>query len=305
MKQKRISLCIAELQVKYGDKRALEIAAEIGCDAVDFATFSFSDWMLWDCRNPNSLFAKSDEEIIAYYTEIKQYADSLGLIIGQTHGRGKGFVGNKEEDDAEVANARIDLLAASVLGAKACVIHNPTSILLGANPDAELMRKMSTEQYTRMLPFAAQYGVKIATETFGDATGLNCLDFFGDADEFLAQFKRIQEASPYGEWLTMCMDTGHTNKSTRFGNPKVGDVIRMLGKDITVLHLNDNNAFADEHKIPMMGSIDWKDTFNALDEIGYDGVYNMEIALVRFGSDFMIEHAAFAVKALRHMLANR
>ncbi len=301
---KKISISIGAFQALYGDRRALEIAAEIGADAVDFATHAFGK-PTWDYRNPDSIFAQGDDAIVQYYSELKAYAAGLGIGIGQTHGRGEGFVNKKDEDDAQVENARLDLLAASALGASTCVIHNATSINHGPNPDPKLMRDLSFEQYTRMLPYAAKYQVKLATETFGDAVRFNSIDFFGDIQEFLMTYNRIWTASEYREWFTVCMDTGHTNKASRFGNPKVGDVIRMLGDKITVLHLNDNDTLTDQHKIPMTGTIDWKDTLDALDEIGYSGIYNMELNLPHFGKGFEIETAAFAVKVLRHMLNNR
>ncbi len=302
--EKKISISIGAFQSLYGDRRALEIAAEIGADAVDFATHAFGK-PTWDYRNPDSIFAQGDDAIVQYYTELKHYAAGLGIFIGQTHGRGEGFVNNKDEDDAQVENARLDLLAASALGASTCVIHNATSINHGPNPDPGLMRDLSFDQYTRMLPYAAKYRVKLATETFGDAVRFNSIDFFGDIQEFLMTYNRIFAASEHRDWFTVCMDTGHTNKATRFGNPKVGDVIRMLGDKITVLHLNDNDTLTDQHKIPMTGTIDWKDTLDALDEIGYNGIYNMELNLPHFGKGFEIETAAFAVKVLRHMLNNR
>ena len=304
MKDYKVSFSTGVLQRKYGDRRALEIAAEIGADAVDFATFYFGS-RTWDYREPSSIYSQGDDAVVQYCSELKKHADSLGLFICQTHGRGEGFVNKKDEDDAQVENARLDLLAASALGAPVCVVHNATTIHLGRDADPKLMRDLSFDQFTRMLPYAAQYRVKLATETFGDATRLDCIDFFGDVGEFLMTFNRIRAASEYGDWFTMCMDTGHTNKATRFGNPKVGDVIRMLGKNITALHLNDNDTLTDQHKPPMTGTIDWKDTLNALEETGYSGVYNMELSLGHFGSGFEIETAAFAVKVMKHMLANR
>ncbi len=302
--RKKISISIGAFQALYGDKRALEIAAEIGADAVDFATHAFGS-PTWDYRNPASIYSQGDVAIQQYFSEIKAVADGFGIVIGQTHGRGEGFVNRQEEDDAQVENARLDLLAASALGASTCVIHNATSINHGPNPDPTLMRNLSFAQYTRMLPYAAQYQVKLATETFGDAVRFNSIDFFGDIQEFLMTYNRIWAASECRDWFTVCMDTGHTNKASRFGNPKVGDVIRMLGDKITVLHLNDNDTLTDQHKIPMTGTIDWKDTLDALDEVGYNGIYNMELNLPHFGKGFEIETAAFAVKVLRHMLDNR
>ncbi len=305
MKDKKVGISIGQLQHEYGDKRALEIAAQIGADSVDFATHYY-DRREWDFREKSSIYAQGDDAVVAYFSDLKKYADSLGIIIGQTHGRGEGFMNDKELDDAQVENARLDLLAASALGAEVCIVHNATSINHGPNPDPKLMRNLSFEQYTRMLPYAAKYKVKLATETFGDAVCYDAVDFFGDIKEFLMTYNRIYAASPYRDWFTVCMDTGHTNKASRFGNPKVGDVIRMIGKNITALHLNDNDTLTDQHKIPMTGTIDWYDTMNALDEIGYSGIYNMELHLPHFGKDgFEIETAAFAIKVMKNMLKSR
>ena len=47
------------------------------------------------------------------------------------------------------------------------------------------------------------------------------------------------------------------------------------------------------------------DVFDALDEVGYTGPYNLELALDRFGRSLMEETAAFGVKVLRRMLEER
>lgn len=304
MSKKKIGFSIGGLQAIYGDKRALEIAAEIGADCVDFATDGFGA-STWDYRNPASIYAQGDEAIVEYYSELRKHAEGLGIWINQTHGRGDGFKNKKEEDDALVENARLDLLAASALGADTCVIHNVTSIFMGANPDPRLMRDLSFDQYMRMLPYAAKYGVKLATETFGDAVRYSSVDFFGDIKEFMMNYNRIKAASEHRDFYTTCVDTGHSNKAMRYGNPTPADVIRMIGRDISVLHLNDNDTFTDQHKIPMTGCIDWNDVLNALDEVGYKGVYNLELNLRNFGDGMEIEMAAFGLKVLRHMLEGR
>ena len=45
--------------------------------------------------------------------------------------------------------------------------------------------------------------------------------------------------------------------------------------------------------------------FDALDEIGYSGNYNMEIKFDSFGKGIEKETAAFAVTAMRNFLNNR
>ena len=91
----------------------------------------------------------------------------------------------------------------------------------------------------------------------------------------------------------------------RFGNPKPADVIRRLGKNIVCLHLNDNDTLTDQHKIPAMGTIDWNDVFDALDEIDYNGYYNMELNLATYGLGFVEETSAFAIKMMNNLLRNK
>ncbi len=74
---------------------------------------------------------------------------------------------------------------------------------------------------------------------------------------------------------------------------------------MTVLHLNDNDTLTDQHKMPFSETIDRNGTFDALDEIGYDGVYNMEVALGFYGKERMEETAAFAIRVLRNYLSKR
>lgn len=111
------------------------------------------------------------------------------------------------------------------------------------------------------------------------------------------------------------MDTGHSNKAVKFNqNPTVPELIRRLGSKITVLHLNDNDSTCDQHLIPCVGkgsffpipnTLDWDEIFSALDEIGYDGIYNMELELERYGSELIPDTAAFAIKVLRNFMKQR
>ena len=296
---KKISISIGEYQRKYGEEGALKIAKEIGADAVDFSLLDFYDY-----RTPGNIYTKSDEEIFDHFARLKKYAGSIGLEIGQTHGQIRGFTLDEEQNAALVRNAEKECIATLALGAPVCVMHTVTTIYMGPDADPELMRKMNFDQFCAVLPFAAKNGIKIATETFGHATGRGCIDFFGDLTEFINGYKKIKTESGYGEYFTTCIDTGHSNKSTRFpGNPKPGDVIRAVGgENISVLHLNDNDTLTDQHKVPLSGVIDWDDVLNALDEVGYNGNYNMELNLRYFGEEISKEYGAFSIAVLRNML---
>lgn len=309
---KKVSISIEAIQFRYGNREALRIAKEvIKADAVDFGLEDFQG--LYDYRNPESVYALPEEEFVKYFSELKAYADELGLEICQTHGRGPGFKGDKDEDDALIENARLDCYATALLGAPVCVMHGVTTMFhMDAEP--QYMRELNYEMFCRILPYAKQYGVKVATETFGDVHGGACCDFFGNIDEFIATYDRICKVEDFADWFTVCVDTGHSNKATKFNsNPKPAEVIRMLGNRVTCLHLNDNNTVGDQHLLPFVtkngwpidNTIDWDDVFSALEEIGYDGVYNLELSLNRYGNEIMPEFAAFAIIVMRNALGNR
>lgn len=302
MSTKKISISTGILQRTYGPKEALRIAKEAGADAVDFGLDLFlQNPRPYDVRNPESIYNKSDDEIIAYFSEIKKHADSVGIKIAQTHGRFKGFINDPAVDDILVENMKKDLLATKALGAPVCVVHTASTTHLGPQ-DPELMYHLHFDMFTRVLPRAKELGIKIATETFGDVESYQTCDFFGNVDHFEKSISAICDLEEYKDYFCVCMDTGHTNKAMLYGQPTPADVIRRVGKHIEVLHLNDNNKLKDQHKMPMTGDIDWKDVLAALEEVGYDGYYNMELNLGWFGPDMLAETAAFAIKVLKNML---
>jgi len=303
MRERKVSLSLFPFQGAYGDIRALELAREAGVDAVDFALDSRKRF---DVTNPDSVYSHSDREIVEYFTGIREKAAELGIAVCMTHGRQEGFKNIKEEDEILVENIRRDLLATKTLGAPTCVIHAVTTIFMGPDCEPKMMRDLNFDMFTRILPYAREYGVKIATETFGDAVRYHSCDFFGNIDEFIKSYHRICAVEDFRKYFTICVDTGHSNKASRYNhNPSPGDVIRMLGSNVTELHLNDNDTYTDQHKIPMTGTIDWNDVFDALDEVGYSGYYNMELSLKWFGEELMTESAAFAVKVMKHFLERR
>lgn len=292
----KIGISTQKLQAIYGDREALRLAKSIGADAVDFFTNHFS------VTDNDSVYARPDNEIVAYFTELGKYAKELGIEISQTHGRLRIYLNNPELDAAWLENARLDLLAASSLGAPVCVMHGVTTSVMGPDTEPQRMRELCYEQFSKRLSWAKLYGVKLATETFGYCSRLECNEFFANAVEFKNIFDRISAEGDNNEYFTICVDTGHSNTSVRFGDPSVGDVIRMYGKNISCLHLHDNDGVHDQHKVPMTGTIDWEDVCKALDEIGYEGVYNLEVNWGTFGKGFELETAEFSIKMLRFLL---
>ena len=74
--------------------------------------------------------------------------------------------------------------------------------------------------------------------------------------------------------LGICLDTGHLHlngKSQR-------EYILKAGKRLRAVHIADNEGQWDQHLMPYTsGKIDFTEVVSALREIGYDGIFNLEI----------------------------
>lgn len=295
--EKKIGVYLHHLQNKHGDKYVLDLAKKIGADAFDFTLCQH------DISRAGDLYSKGVSEVKKYFSDLKKYADSIGIEIRQTHGRLIGYGVTPEGNETFIKNAELDLIAAAELGAKYCVVHTPAYNWVGGDRSDDEMRDIGFNLFNNILPYAKREGVKIAAETHGDASKYGKMEFFGYINNLVELCEKIKTSTEYGDYICVCVDTGHTNLAVKYeGNPSVGDAIRELGSLVEVLHLHDNNGKKDQHKIPMTGDIDWNDVLNALDEINYPGYYNLESEITHFGEGFEAEEAAFAVKVMKHML---
>ena len=103
-----------------------------------------------------------------------------------------------------------------------------------------------------------------------------------------------------GEQFVCCFDFGHANVQ--------GDVpamLRTLGDCVRATHIHDNDGRSDFHYPPAFGTIGWEETMRALQEIGYDGVLNMEINLyerfAKYGPRAMEDAATLALNLMKRI----
>ncbi len=297
--KKRVSVSTVRLNTHYGILGSIDVARQIGADAVDF------DLSCFNYKNRDSIYSKCQDEFVSFFESVKSHANTRGIEICQTHGRRDPFKENDEEYNNTIfpKNAELDLKATKILGAPVCVFH-PGGTLSNRNTTPENMRKNAFNAFKMILPFAKENGVKIALETAGAHHSLgDVIDFFGTFDEYRALYDRIAAVPGYADCLSCCIDVGHINLTVKHNQPIPADFIRKMGKNISCLHLHDNNGYIDQHRIPCTGTIDWEDVFNALNEIGYDGFYNAEVNFHYISRTFMAETAEFTVKTLRHLLS--
>lgn len=290
---KKLSINIGAAIRVYGLDRAFEICKKSGFDAIDY---SLETYPLQD-----GVYAASDEAFEEHFYTVRKTAEKYELEIGQTHGRCNAYdpVDQSRKEWLHKVTEK-DMRATALLGAPSCVVHFINSSRWGKRPP-EVMRSVSDEMFRNLIPFAEKYKVNIALETFGAARieGARIREFFADHNEFIGQFDRMDT-----QYKTMCVDTGHTHEAESFWVLPPEEYIRTLGSRVTLLHLHDNSGHWDDHQLPGQGSIKWRAVFDALEEIGYQGNYNCELALWRYGT-CIEEFLCFAGKYMRKFVDNR
>lgn len=77
------------------------------------------------------------------------------------------------------------------------------------------------------------------------------------------------------ECFGICLDTGHLNITDK---GKQREFILKAGKHLCALHIADNEGQTDQHMMPFgRGNVEFAEIMQALKEIGYTGLFNLEI----------------------------
>ena len=242
---------------KYG------ILAKMGFHSVDYS-FQF------DYKNP--LFQLSDEELKIKMEGIRKIINANGLVVGQTHSPHDAYWGEEPETREARFHAQVQAIkAASYLNSPYIVIHPLTKPW---RLDADVLaegKKINMEFYGELRPYLKKYKVKGAIENLfsnNPVTGCPCRSICSTAEDLIDY---VESAGT--DCYTTCLDVGHAALAMQ--NPV--DMIYKLGKKyLGVTHMHDNRYAFDDHRMPGMGRIDWYGVGKALNDIGFDGIFNYE-----------------------------
>lgn len=255
-----ISCPIQSLDERLGGiDRAITFLADAGFDAYDFSCIKMND--------PTYFMNQENwrDEIRRY----KDVADRAGIVCNQAHAPFPSSVGDAEKNEIIFEQIVRSMEGAAILGAKCIVVH-PKQHLCYAEHAAEL-KEMNLEFYSRLIPYAEKFGIKIATENMWqwNKHAKHPIDSTcSRAPEFCEYIDMIN--SPY---LVGCLDIGHVFLT----GADLGDFIRTMGKDrLQALHVHDNDFLHDSHTLPYLLNIDFAEMTTALREIGYEGDLTFE-----------------------------
>lgn len=239
-----------------GEERAIAALAKAGFDAWDFSMLCMSGYD----KNTKS-FLPTDhplagKDYLAFARKLKKIGLDHGIECNQSHAP---YPTSRPEIRSLLKKA-IECTAEA--GGKICVIH----------PENRKSAEENKALFTELLPFAKEYGIKIATENMwlwdkekDEATFAAC----ATPEDFCKHIDILAE-----EDLVACLDIGHAEM--RGNNTSAVEMIRALGHRLQALHIHDNDKWRDCHQIPFSMKIDYMPILKALKEIEYHGYFTLE-----------------------------
>lgn len=238
-----------------GEEKAIELLAKAGFDAWDFSMFEMAriDWSTYKLKESSHPLSKPDYAKFA--KSLRKVADDCGIECNQSHAPFPSrLVG------MDYLKRAIECTA--IAGGKICIIH----------PDNNSSCEENAKMYNELLPYAKEYGVKIATENmwnWHEGAKRSTFAACATAEDFKKHIDIVND--PY---LVACLDLGHAEmEGSGEGAPYM---IRELGDRLQALHIHDNDKIGDSHQIPFSMKIDFNEIAKALKDINYQGELTLE-----------------------------
>ena len=239
-----------------GEERAVELCAKAGFDAWDFSIFRMAkfDWEADKVVPSDHPLTRPDYR--EFVKRLRKIGEDNGIHCNQSHAP---FPSHCPEI-RDYFKRTIECTA--LAGADICVIHPMNLASLSEN----------REMYLELLPFAREYGVRIAVENMWEwdcARNHACRAACSHHDEFRAYMDTLED-----EHFVACLDIGHAEM--RGLETSAVKMIRALGNRLAALHIHDNDRWQDRHQLPFTMDIDFGPIVKALREVGYRGYFTLE-----------------------------
>lgn len=279
-----LSTTTRELNEKFGYKRAVEIIAEAGFDAVDLSLVSM--------REDENIF--NGDDYLYKAKELLKVAKANGVVFNQSHSVYPTSFSDSQKSEKALDTVKRSIEVAAAVGAKIIVVHPVHHLHYVDGNNAEILKKMNYEFYSAILPLAEKHNIIIATENMWQReSGSRAIidSVCSKGDEFCEYIDMMN--SPY---FTACLDLGHCG----LVGQRAEDMVRTLGNErLGAIHVHDNNGKEDNHvlpKTPWLNSIKWEEVLKALAEIDYRGDFTFESEIF-----FRYVTEETAVSAARYM----
>ena len=222
------------------------------------AGFRYADYNFGcDYGSEHGVYAKDYER---YFESIARKTEELGIKLIQSHAP----MGKPLTDGGILLKDTLRCVeACGAWGIPNLVVHS--GYAKGLSP--EQTREKNKEFFMPLLERAEKYQLNILIENFNKmcVDGLYWVD---NATDLLRMVEYIDHPLLHAVW-----DTGHANMQEM---PQ-DEELRLLGKHVRALHVQDNFGNADSHLVPFLGTLNLDAVMTGLTDIGYDGYFTFEV----------------------------
>lgn len=256
----KTSTTISPIHRIVGYEKSVEIIARAGFDGWDF---SLCDMWKYDWENkqflPNEDSPLMKADYLDFVRRLRRIGEDNGIACNQSHAPYPSHVSLYRETEFYLKRA-IECTAEA--GGKICVIH----------PDNNATAEENGEFYLKLLPFAKECGVKIATENMWNwnaAEGRAIFAACASHEDFKAHLDYVND-----EYFVACLDIGHAEMMGDMTSAE--KMVYTLGNGLQALHIHDVDKRYDNHEIPFSLNVDFEPIAKALRKIGYKGWFTLE-----------------------------
>ena len=223
------------------------------------AGFRYADYSFGlDCAHRIGVYGEKYE---AYFDEVNQAADRLGIRLVQAHSpMGTPLT---DPDGRFLADTIRCVDACGAWGIPNLVVHS------GYKPGLTAAETFAANKvfFDPILERAERYGVNILAENFNKmcVPGLYWID---NATDLLGLIEYVDHPLFHAVW-----DAGHANLQEMSQDGE----LRLLGSHVRALHIQDNCGDTDSHLLPFLGTMSMDAVMNGLLDIGYNGYFTFEV----------------------------
>ena len=236
----------------YTDSQAVSLAH------IRKAGFRYADYNFGCDHNLRNGVYGNDYE--RYFDSITEQTEKLGIQLIQAHAP----MGKPLNDGGL-------LLTDTLRCVEACGAWNIPNLVVHSGYSKGLSFEQTCERnkefFMPLLECAEKYGVNILIENFNKmcVDGLYWVD---NATDLLQMIEHINHPLLHAVW-----DTGHANMQ----DMPQDEELRLLGKHVRALHVQDNHGNADNHLVPFLGTMNLDAVMTGLMDIGYNGYFTFEV----------------------------